>query len=131
MTDTVKIGTIMVQDNAPMPNSLVGAQPYSGGWSVVTDPNRSQLGRELEGAGWIVSDTAGEMRTAGFGLNRETMIRNAVVQAIKAAKLWAFKCLELTEITRKSLLGMSFIRIAVRGKHIQISPCFENVGESR
>jgi hypothetical protein len=104
MTDTVKVGTIMVQDNAPMPNSLVGAQPYSGGWSVVIDPNRSQLGRELEGAGWIVSDTAGEMRTTGFGLNRETMIRNAVVQAVKAAKLWAFNSLELTEVTRKVLV---------------------------
>jgi hypothetical protein len=131
VTETVRIGTIMVQDNAPMPNSLVGAQAYSGGWSVVTDPNRSQLGRELEGAGWTVSDTAGEMRTTSFGLNQETVIRNAVVQAIKAAKLWAFNCLEVTEVTRKSLLGMSFIEIAIRGKHIQVSPCFENVGESR
>jgi hypothetical protein len=131
VTDTVKMGAIMVQDNTPMPNSLVGAQAYSRGWSVVTGPNRSQLGRELESAGWTVSDMAGEMKTTGFGLNRETVLRNAVVQAIKAAKLWAFNYLELTEVRRKSLLGVSFIRIAVRGKHIQISPCFENVGESR
>jgi hypothetical protein len=131
MTNTVKIGTIMVQDSAPMPNSLVSAQPYCGGWSVVTDPNRSQLVKELESAGWTVSYTAGEMRTTSFGLNQQTMIRNAVLQAIKAAKLWAFNCLELTEVTRKSLLGVSFIRIAARGRHIQISPCFTNVGESR
>jgi hypothetical protein len=131
VTDTVKMGAIMVQDNTPMSNSLVDAQAYSRGWSVVTGPNRSQLGRELESAGWTVSDMAGEMKTTGFGLNRETVLRNAIVQAIKAAKLWAFNYLELTEVRRKSLLGVSFIRIAVRGKHIQISPCFENVGESR
>jgi len=77
----------MVQGNVSMPNSLLGAQPYSGGWSVVTAPNRSQLGRELEGAEWTVSDTAGKMRATGFGLNEETVMRQAVVQAIKAAKL--------------------------------------------
>lgn len=48
MTETITIGTIMVQDSTPMPKSLVGAQSYSGGWSVRTNPNRSQLGRELE-----------------------------------------------------------------------------------
>jgi len=82
-------------------------------------------------AGWTVSDMAGEMRTTSFGLNQETMIRNAVVQAIQAAKLWSFNCLELTEVTKKSLLGVSFIKIATRGRHIQITPRFENVGESR
>jgi hypothetical protein len=66
VTDTVKTGTIMVRDSAPMPNLLVGAQPYSGGWPVVTAPNRPQLGRGLESAGWTVSYTAGEMRTTGL-----------------------------------------------------------------
>ena len=72
MTDTITIGTIMIQDITPMPKSLIGAESYSGGWSVVTNPNRSQLGRELESAGWIVSNTAGEMTTTGFGLNQQT-----------------------------------------------------------
>ena len=131
MTDTITIGTIMIQDITPMPKSLIGAESYSGGWSVVTNPNRSQLGTELESAGWIVSNTTGEMATTGFGLNQQTLIRKAIVQAIKAAKLWAFNCLEITEVKRKSLLGVSFIKIATRGRHIQVTPCFENVGESR
>lgn len=131
MTETIKIGTIMVQDSVPMPNSLLGAQSYSSGWSVVAHPHRSELGRELESAEWTVSYTAGEISASGFGLNQETMVRNAVVQAIEAAKLWAYNCLEFTEVRRKSLLGVPFIKIAVRGKHIQIRPCFENVGESR
>ena len=131
MTDTITIGTIMVQDSTPMPKSLIGAQSYSSGWSVVANPNRSQLGRELESSRWTVSNTAGEMATTGFGLNQQTLIRKAVVQAINAAKLWAFNCLEITEVKRKSLLGVSFIKIATRGRLIQITPCFENVGESR
>ena len=76
-------------------------------------------------------NTTGEMATTGFGLNQQTLIRKAIVQAIKAAKLWVFNCLEITEVKRKSLLGVSFIKIATRGRHIQVTPCFENVGESR
>jgi hypothetical protein len=38
VTDTITIGAIVVQDSTPMPNSLIGAQSYSGGWSVVTNP---------------------------------------------------------------------------------------------
>jgi hypothetical protein len=73
-------------------------------WMVSRNqPNRSQLGTELESAGWIVSNTTGEMATTGFGLNQQTLIRKAIVQAIKAAKLWAFNCLEITEVKRKSL----------------------------
>jgi hypothetical protein len=66
VTDTITIGTIMVQDSTPMPKSLIGAQSYSGGWSVVANPNRSQLGRELESSSWTVSNTTGEMATTGL-----------------------------------------------------------------
>jgi hypothetical protein len=37
VTDTITIGTNMVQDSAPMPKSLISAQSYSGGLSVVTE----------------------------------------------------------------------------------------------
>lgn len=37
MTDTITVGTIMVQNNAPMPKSLIVAQSYSGGSSVVAE----------------------------------------------------------------------------------------------
>ena len=87
----------------------------------------AQLDRELESAGWTFFYMAGEIRTRGFGFNDESRTDRAVAHVINAVKLEKCNCLEITQIRRRSLLGLPYMSVVAHARHIQKSRCFESV----
>jgi len=125
VSHTIEIGTILIEQGTPMPHSMnVGTESYDLGWSAVTNLTRSELGRQLEGAGWTFFYMAGEVKTTGFGFDEQSRIRRAIAQIIKSVQGQTFNCLEITHITRKSFLGVPRIKVRAHGRHIQVSPLF-------
>jgi hypothetical protein len=99
VSDTIAIGTILIEQGTPMPSSMsLATESYAFGWSAITDLTRLELGRQLEGAGWTFFYMAGEIETTGFGFDEQSRTHSAIAQIIKAAKLQAFNCLEITQI---------------------------------
>jgi len=122
VSHTIGIGTILIEQGTPTPNSIsLATESYALGWSAITDLTRLELGRQLEGAGWTFFYMAGEIETTGFGFDEQSRIHRAIAQIIKTAKLEAFNCLEITQITRKSFLGVPCMNIRAHGRHIQVS----------
>jgi hypothetical protein len=126
MSQRIRIGTILIEQGTAVPNSIdVGVESYDLGWSAITSLTRFELGKELEGAGWTFFYMAGEIEKTGFGFDEQSRIDTAVARIIKAVKLEAFNCLEITRITRTSFLGVPRIKVTAHGRHIQVSPSFQ------
>src|SRR5690242_706126 len=71
MTDRIGVGTMLIRDGTQMPATLVvGTQQYSAGWSSIMGSTSTELGKEIEKAGWTFFYMAGEIRTSGFWLQR-------------------------------------------------------------
>ena len=122
---TVGIGTILIEQGTPIPSSIsLGTESYAVGWSAITNLTRVELGKELEGAGWTFFYMAGEIETTGFGFDEQSRIYRAIAHAIKAVKLEAFNCLEITQIRSKLFLGVPCMKVRAHGRHIQVSPSF-------
>src|SRR6202035_4840976 len=99
MTDTIRVGTMFIEDGTPTPESLVvGTEPYSPGWSSISKSTSAQLDRELENAGWTFFYMAGEIRTSGFGFNDQSRTDRALAHVMDAVKLQNCNCLEITQI---------------------------------
>lgn len=125
VSHTIGIGTILIEQGTPMPNLLkVDTEPYVLGWSAITNLTRSELGRELEDARWTFFYMAGEIEKIGFGFNDQSRMRRAIARVITTVKLEALNSLEITQIRRKSFLGMRCTKIRAHGRHIQVSPVF-------
>lgn len=125
MTDRVRMGTMLVADNTEMPATLVvGTQHYSAGWSSITGSTSAQLGREIENAGWTFFYMAGEIRKTGFGFNDQSPTARAVAHVIDAVRGEKCNCLEITQIRRRSFLGLSYTSLVAHARHIQRSRSF-------
>ena len=128
MTETIRVGTMLIQDGTATPESLVvGTEPYSPGWSSIIKSTSAQLGRELESAGWTFFYMAGEIRTSGFGFNDQSRTDRAVAHVMDAVKLQNCNCLEITQMRRRSFLGLSYTSLVAHARHIQRSRVFQGL----
>jgi hypothetical protein len=127
MTETIRVGTMLIEDGTPTPESLViGAEPYSPGWSFIVKSTSAQLGRELESAGWTFFYMAGEIRASGFGFNDQSRTDRAVAHVMGAVKLQNCNCLEITQMRQRSFLGLPYTSLVAHARHIQRSRAFQD-----
>jgi hypothetical protein len=125
MTDRIRAGTVLVEDGTPTPESLVVAtEHYSAGWSSILQSTSAQLGRELESTGWTFFYMAGEIRRSGFGFDEQSRTDRAVAHLIDAVKRQNCNCLEITQIRRRSFLGLPYTSLGAHARHIQRSRSF-------
>ena len=128
MTDKIRAGIMIIKDGTQTPESLeVDTKSYSAGWSSIVKTTSAQLGRDLESAGWTFFYMAAEIRTRGFGFNDESRTDRAVARVIDAVKLENCNCLEITQIRRRSFLGLPYMSVVAHARHIQPSRRFQGV----
>ena len=128
MTQCIRLGTMLIADGTRIPKSvLVGSERYSADWSSIIGFTSAQLDRELEKAGWTFFYMAGQIRTRGFGFNDKARTDRAITHVIDAVKRDSSNCLEITEIRRRSFLGLPYTSVVAHARHIQKSHSFYNL----
>jgi hypothetical protein len=125
MTDAIKAGTILVERNAIMPQSLLlEGKSYSSGWTSVNNLNLNQLDVAIHKAGWTFFFMAGEIKITAFGFDKEGAVRRAVKRVITNVESHKCNCVEITEVSAKSFLGMPYVNVSAHSRHIQESSAF-------
>jgi hypothetical protein len=128
MTDKIRVGTMLLEDGTPTPKSMVVAtESYSAGWSSIFQSSSAQLGKKLESAGWKFFYMAGEIRATGFGFDDRSRTDRALSHLIDAVKRQHCNCLEITEMRRRSFLGLPYTSLVAHARHIQRSPNFHDL----
>ncbi len=120
MSDAIKAGTILIEEGASMPESLLlEGGPFSSGWRSVSNLDRKQLDREINQAGWTFFFMAGETKISAFGFDREKAVRRAVKGVITNVEAQKCNCLEITQVSPKSFLGIPYVNVRAHARHIQ------------
>ena len=127
MTDAVKTGTILIERDATMPESLrLEGNSFSSGWRSVSNLDLNGLDTAINKAGWTFFFMAGEIKISAFGFDQERAVRRAVNRVITNAESHKCNCVEITEVSAKSFLGMPYVNVTAHSRHIQESPSFGN-----
>ena len=125
MTDRIRVGAMLLDDGAHKPESLViETEACLANWSYVVASSSSQLGRQIEAAGWTFFYMAGEINRRGFGFNDQSRSDRALAELIAAVKNDNCNCLEITNVTRGSFLWLPYTKITAHARHIQKSRSF-------
>ena len=125
MTDAIKTGTILIEKGALMPESLVlEGKPYSSGWRSVSNLDLDGLDIAINKAGWTFFFMAGEIKITAFGLDKEKAVRRAVKRVITNVESHKCNCVEITDVSAKSFLGMPYVNVSAHSRHIQESSAF-------
>ncbi len=127
MIDRIRVGTMLVADDTRMPATLVvGREHYSAGWSSIIKFTSAELGRALESAGWTFFYMAGEICTSGFGFNDRSRTARAVARVVNAVRRENCNCLEITQVRKRSFLGLSYTSLVAHARHIQRNRSFHD-----
>jgi hypothetical protein len=120
MADAIKTGTILIERDALMPDSLLPrGEPHSSGWISVGKLDRSGLVARIRKAGWTFFYLAGEIRATVFGFNEQETVRKAVKRLITNVKARHLNCLEISRVALSSFLGVPYVTVAGQARHIQ------------
>jgi hypothetical protein len=121
MTDKIHVGSMLLEEGTPLPESLVvGTEPFANGWSCLPSSS-APLGQALESAGWTFFCRAGPIHTTGFGFDEQSRTDRAVAHAIEAVKREQGNCLEITQMRQRSFLGLRYTSLVAHARHIQRS----------
>jgi hypothetical protein len=125
MSDAIQAGTILIEQGTPMPESL-GLEPGSSRWKSVLNLDRKELDGRIEKAGWSFFFMAGEIKISAFGFDQEKAVRRALKGVIANVETHKYNCLEITEVTPKSFLGIPYVNVCAHARHIQKSSAFSD-----
>jgi hypothetical protein len=67
---------------------------------------------------------AGEIRTSGFGFNDQSRTARAVAHVINVVRRENCNCLEITQMRRRSFVGLPYTSLVAHARHIQRSRSF-------
>ena len=127
MTDTIKTGTILIERDASMPESLrLEGNSFSSSWKSVSNLDLNELDTAINKAGWTFFFMAGEIKITAFGFDQERAVRRAVNRVISNVESHKCNCVEITEVSPKSFLGMPYVNVTAHSRHIQQSPAFSH-----
>ena len=122
MAETIKAGTILFKDAIFLPDALqFESEPCATGWRLVKDLDGYGLDRKIRKAGWTFFCIAGEIKSIVFGFEGQKSARRAVKRMLARLKSEKFNSLEITRVASKRFLGVPYVSVSARSRHIQES----------
>lgn len=122
MAKTIKTGTILIKDGTFLPEALrFESEPCATGWRLVKNLDGYGLGRKVREAGWTFFCLAGEVKAPIFSFGGQRNVRRAVKQILANLKPEKFNSLEITQVASKSFLGVPYVSVSARSRHVQES----------
>ena len=119
MTDTITVGSILVEEGTYLPKSLLlQSDSNSNGWAALRDA-RSMFEKTIQEAGWTFFFMAGEIKATVFGFDRQKALRTALKRLIADVKSQHCNSIEITRVIAKSFLKVPYVSVSAHPRHLQ------------
>jgi hypothetical protein len=120
MSQTIKVGSILVKDTLQFPADVtVVSEAYSPGWKLVRNLDGYGLARLVVKAHWNFFYMADEMRAIAIGNHVPGTLQRALTRIAAKPEGQHYNSLEITKVVAKRFLGIPFIKVAANFRHIQ------------
>jgi hypothetical protein len=120
MLDTIKTGTILIQEGTLLPTGVpVESDVFLPGWRAVRNLDGYGLGRKIDEADWNFFYLAGEIRATVLGREGVETLRRAVKQILAKRTGQKFNSLEIAKVVSKRFLGVPYLNVSAHFRHIQ------------
>jgi hypothetical protein len=122
MAETINTGTILFKDGTFLPDALqFDSEPCATGWRLVKDLDGYGLDRKIRDAGWRFFCIASENKAIVLGFEGQKSVRRAIKRMLVRLKSEKFNSLEITRVASKRFLGVPYVSVSARSRHIQES----------
>jgi hypothetical protein len=117
----MKSGTILIEKNTLRPPCFQAEDELCpNAWmSVKHNLTPRELEQELSITGWTFFYMANTISATAFGFDRARTIDAALKRLITKVKRQKCNCFELGDVAAHSFLGMPYVSVSARPRHIQ------------
>jgi len=114
-------GVLLIERDAVRPRCFeVEADSHSNAWMFIRQTlTPQQLEKELSATGWTFFFMAGPIRSMAFGFNRDKTVYAALNRCIQDVRRQRCNCLQIESVEMHSFLGIPYVSMSVRPRHIQ------------
>jgi hypothetical protein len=124
MTDTIAAGSIWMEAQTHLPNSIrLRGERDASGWTALNG-TRSAFEKEVQEAGWTLFFMAGAIQTTVFGFDKQKALLLALQRLIVKVKSSNCNGIEISQVTAKSFLKMSYVTVSAHARHLQSGSTF-------
>lgn len=124
MMSICKVGTILTQAHPLVLQALgMESEPWDENWKIVKGLDSSAFNRKVNAGGWNSFLIGAERKAMFFGTLNAEKIRSAVKRILAHVQDQRFNGLEITNISSRHLLGISYVVVSAYSRHIQEN-CF-------
>jgi hypothetical protein len=122
MSNTIKPGSVLFREQTMLPQRLpCESESYRPHWRLVTGCDANALGRAIAKEGWTLFCLVGDIKSIAFAFSRGRGIGKAVSRILAKLNHARFNSVEITEVIPKRFLGIPYVSISARSRHIQES----------
>jgi hypothetical protein len=122
MQDTIFAGTVILKDDVRLPDGVkMQTEPCAPGWKVLKNMDGYGLDRAIRDAGWSFFCLAHAMKISVIGGQGSSRMKRGIKKLAARVNTGKFNALEITEVSAKSFLGVPYVNISARSRHIQQS----------
>lgn len=130
MLSHLKIGTVLVQTDAFIPDSVwVQKETFCTGWQAITNLNGDDLDRQIRNDGWNFIFMGGALQGTSWGSWSGTAIRCAAIRVLKKTQATKLNAFEITGIHSRRFLGVPYVVVIGHSRHVQKSTVLQNIAE--
>jgi hypothetical protein len=117
------MGAILIEGKTLLPHSLLfESERVSNDWILVKNIDRYRLERRIRDAGWAFFASREEFEAGVFGFDVEKTTRRALHQVVLRLKTKTFNCLEVTAVDLDRVMGLRYVSVSARARHIRKAP---------
>lgn len=119
----IRSGNLLIREGIALPDGLeIASKPFSPGWQMVRQPRPAELERALNEEGWSLFCMAGDIAGGAIALNREHALQWAMQKLCIKASKEGLNAIEVAQITMRKFLGICWVRVTAKLRHIQEGP---------
>jgi hypothetical protein len=118
----ISSASLLIADGTTLPESMdLKTDTYCDGWSLIRTVGSAELGRRIHDAGWHFFYLASGVKATVFGFRSNVAIRRAMKRLIAEVTSGRYNCIQIENVRTGSFLGIPFVSISARPRHIQKS----------
>jgi len=130
MLSPLKIGTVLVQTDVVLPDSVwVQKETYCPGWQAITNLNGDDLDRQIRRDGWNFIFMGGALQGTSWGSWSGTAIRCAAIRILKKTQATKLNAFEITGIHARRFLGVPYVIVTGHSRQVQKSTVLQNIAQ--
>ena len=114
--------SVLIKSDACLPEAVSFESKQYGRWKVLTEDDGFAVERTLSSVGWHFFFVVPEISFSALSVHPGKALRAALKKVFSAVEAQDLNALEIVEITRKSFLGLNYVRVEAQPRHIKGSP---------